>query len=315
MRGPLKGKHVFVEIFDEEDNISSAFHSLVTSLGGTIATNFNKKVNYLVWRRGRQRIWLKAKEYDITTVTPLWLEACEREGTLANKSAFSPPEPRFELLAKRTRQAFTSPGRNLPVSKRQKPVPATTKKDRSPMMSGMKAKIDFSDTSASSEDDTDHKVFLCGEPDSEIDAEMRLVGAKLTSKPGSADIAVVASEEAVQSIAAAMMCKLKIVGRKWLKESCDAQTWLSPEAYRLTEYELQATLFSALRFAVDESLQAEGFAVRLLGAGGGTVVSHPREGDYYVTESSPPRLPSHIKVVTPHWLARCLTHSSILPEN
>lgn len=311
MSGPLKDKSVFLEIFNEMDNISYAFHPLVESLGGVVAPKFTKKVQYLVWKRGREWVWRKAHKYGIPIVTPLWLDACDGEPQLADPLRYSPPEPCFDLLGKRPRRAFTSPAKKLPTEKRSRPLRTAHKtEDTSPSLSAIKNKIDFADTSAS-ESETARKVFVCGESDSELDANLRLVKAKPTKKPATAELAIVADPNAIEEIAAAMLCRLPLVSPAWLKEASEQLSWPDPLAYLEPQFQLLPTLFSSYRFGFSESLE-QGLARRLLVAGGGSIASHPRLGDYFVCDGPPPKLPSHIKIVSTEWVARCVTEGHFI---
>lgn len=311
MSRPLKDKLVFLEIFNEMDNISYAFYPLVTSLGGLVASKFTKKVQFLVWKRGRERVWRKACKYEIPIVTPLWLDACDGEPQLADPLRYAPPEPCFDILGKRPRKAFTSPTKKLPTAKRSRPTQTAKKKNEiSPSLSAIKTKIDFADTSASDSEPL-RKVFLCGESGSEIDANLRLLQAKSTKKPATAELALVLDPDAVEEIAAAMLCHLPIVSSTWLKEGSEQLSWPDPLLYLAPQYHLQPTLFSAYRFGLSEDLE-QGLAGRLLAAGGGSIATHPRLGDYFVCDDTPPKLPSHIKIVTTEWVARCMAEGHFI---
>ena len=314
MSGGLRGKAVFLEIFNEMENISYAFQPLVTSLGGVVAPKFTKDVKYLVWKGGREWVWRKAHKHKITIVTPLWLDASDGEPKLADPQRYQPPDPCFDLLTKRTRKAFTSPAKKPPDHKRSRPLnTASKRKSPSPPMSSVKAKIDFDETSASDSEPV-QKIFICGDSDSEVDACLRVIHAKATKKPATAEIAVVVNEDSVEEIAAALLYRLPIVSVAWLKEASEQLSWIDISPYIESKYQLQPALFAAYRFGVADSLQ-QGLAARLLTASGGTVATHPRLGDYFICDEEPPKLPSHIKIVNTEWIARCVTDGRILKNN
>lgn len=74
--GPLRDLCVYVEVFNNNINISETTYSYLERLGAKIEKRLNKKCNLLIWKDGSLKTIEKAREYQIPIVNSLWLEDC-----------------------------------------------------------------------------------------------------------------------------------------------------------------------------------------------------------------------------------------------
>lgn len=86
----FKNMVFYIEIYHEGKPHDEYFKNKVLEHGGKLSLNFSKNVTHLVWSQGRSKLILKGVELNIKIVSPLWLEECLKEMTIADESKFIP---------------------------------------------------------------------------------------------------------------------------------------------------------------------------------------------------------------------------------
>lgn len=298
---PLSGTKVFVEVFNDNANISSAFHNKLRELGASVSERFHKTISHVVWKEGTRATYERAISRGLPIVTPLWIHRCETNKSMIDPKDFIPPMPTLDMLTKRKRPNYSP----LPNPKRAKTEPHKTQKELTDFfrlkVEEVKTVLDFQEVKVTSDEAVPR--YLVWSSDKECEGLIKKIGDGMFMRDWwQANIFITPITDDTANLY--IHCTdAQLVSRDWLDRSCENSSWEEPKEYSISKSLEIKEIFKSYRFYIDKSSKIPAQALApIIQKLGGECVSNPREGDYIVTELTNPKLPSYIKQVKSDWL-------------